>query len=153
MKRFAIALALALITVRAQAASDAEELKRAGYLGHWSTDCSQRASSSNWHILIEPRSDGSVFSRSFSGGMYYDEQKEEFVRKLGRDRIQIQVRSLDMRLETVDEGTVTVVTEAARMRTLQSISKREGELVRDGKQLSDGKPTPWIYRCRSGTAY
>jgi hypothetical protein len=149
-RRF-LSVGIALVAVAgptAWAAGDAEELEKAGYLGHWAQDCQSPPSSRNWHIVAERKPDGSVTNATFTGKLKpLSVIGIKFVRRLPDNYVEIQLLGSDTNdtSETID---LTILIEPQRMRTMRAASASEGETVRDGRSLRNRGPMPWLYRCQ-----
>ncbi len=132
MKVLAFALALAVMPVAVQAASDAEEFKRAGMFGEWAEDCSRPPSPANPHYLTQGATDGSVVD----SGWVKDDQRLEYVSEYRRPATYAPVRAI-------------VVIEGNRRRVMEATNLNGEVLIRQGK-LKDGRATPWFQRCVPG---
>jgi hypothetical protein len=137
----------ALASSAAFAATDADELEKAGYLGYWAEDCRAPPSRRNWHIVASDQPDGSVTNTTYNKpGTPLSVIGIRFVRRLPNNHVEIQLLGSDTKdsTETID---LTILIEPLRMRTLRVAAASTGVTVQDGKSLKGNTPMPWLYRC------
>jgi len=126
-------------------ASGREEklLKRFGFTGVWSPDCNKPPGPGNSRRSIWIDKQGAVRFKEDLGDEY--EPNLYLVlggKRLGPNRIELQTRLNRQRVLNL-----TIVKEGARIRTVANVGADGRAVVREGRVLRSGHPTPWLNRC------
>jgi hypothetical protein len=155
----ATALMLLLSTSSALAAeSPWDVLERFGLTGTWSATCGEPATVSRFHTIFSKDADGLARREIDFGVKSIYATFVDGAEMISPSMLKITVRNADPKFEKFNNKTFwTVLTKetdpqtqkAFRIRYFQSITTEGKMAVKDGINLRLGKPSPWLYKCRS----
>jgi hypothetical protein len=147
LKAWVIAVGVMLAAMTA-AASDSDELKKAGLEGKWANDCTKAASAANVHATWSAAAGGKVLLTTDTDKKDDDPSTLVELKTMPGNLVRYTVKSQG------DEVDVVLKMEKSRYRMWSSSlsvatagSADEEFYVKDGKSVSDGKETEWYQKC------
>jgi hypothetical protein len=132
----------------AAAASDTDELKKAGLEGKWAVDCAKPASATNIVATWTATAGGKVVLTTDTDKKDTDPSTLVSFKTMPESRVLYTVK--------VDDGEIDVVLKleknryrmwSSSMATVTAGSADEEFYVKDGKILANGKDSEWYQKC------
>jgi hypothetical protein len=150
MKGIATVFGLVLLAAPAHADATLDVLKAAGLLGTWAESCTAGPSRWNWFVTFYATGTATVRRKSETGGD--DPMLDGAVdsaQRLTPTMVRLRLRNDDPNWGA-DNGAV-YDTEAelrdGKWHVLSSVRPDGTQLIKDGKFVASGKPTPILQRC------
>lgn len=125
------------------ATPEAERLEQYGFLGEWAVRCGAPASPSNVHRRAFISASGEPGFTEWLGENF----AENVYRILAAERDGNQV-VLDIELNGKITQRLTMIREDGRIRTLTNELGDGRVVVKNGKIVANGAPTPWLTLCQ-----
>jgi hypothetical protein len=150
MKGIATAFGLVLLAVPAHADATLEVIKTAGLLGTWAESCAAGPSRQNWFVTFYVTGNTTVRRKGVRGsddpGL---DGTVDSAERLTPTTVRMRLRNDDPNWGA-DNGAV-YDTEAelrdGKWHVLSSVRPDGTQLIKDGKFVASGKPTPILQRC------
>ncbi|MBR1198364.1 hypothetical protein JQ634_08925 [Bradyrhizobium sp. AUGA SZCCT0240] len=129
-----------------------------GLTGTWSANCGQPATVSGFHTIFSRDADGLARRELDFGAKSIYATIVDGAEIISSSMLKITVRNADPKFAEFNGKTFWTVflkendpqTEKAfRIRFFQSITTEGKIVVKDGIDSRFGKPSPWLYKCRS----
>jgi hypothetical protein len=147
----AIIVALSLLSgAAAKAESVLSVVSRAHLLGSWAASCSAGASTSNWIVTWYAGGSGTVRRRSLRGpGEPPLDGAIDSAEMLSQTLVRTRMRNDDPNWGNLNGMVYDVVFDISdgNLRTISSVRGDGQTLIRDGKLVSNGNPSPVSQRC------
>ena len=141
--RVAVLACMTVTLLATSAAADA--ISDFGLTGEWAVDCAKPPALDNPHMTFTTSADGQPLRALRMNSAFDGTFDMKDAKLLGTDRLTYVV--------TDKFGTYTIVIGKTgdQWRSLESTRHSDGQvLIRDGKIVDPGRPTPLFTRCRAG---
>jgi len=158
----AIATAALMFFLSTRAAFAAETawdvLERFGLTGVWAANCGQPATVTRFHTMFSKDADRLARRKLDFGAKSIYATFVDSAEMISPSMLKITVRNADPKFEKFNNKTFWTelimendpqTKKAFRIRYFQSIATEGKMAVKDGINLRFGKPSPWLYKCRS----
>jgi hypothetical protein len=150
MKGIAIAFGLLLLALPARADAVLDVIKTAGLLGTWAESCSAGPSRQNWFVTFYVTGNATVRRKGVRGS---DDPvldgTVDSAERLTPTMVRLRLRNDDPNWGDANGAIYDAVVEikGGKSQALSSVRGDGTPLIREGKFVSSGNPTPILQRC------
>ena len=150
MKGIATVLGLLLLASPARADTVLDVLARAGLLGTWAESCSAGPSRQNWFVTFYATTNGLIQRKSVRGGSDpVLEGTVDSAERIAPTVLRLRLRNDDPNWGEANGAVYDTVVEIrdGKSHAVSSIRSDGTQLIKDGKFVTSGTPTPVLQRC------
>ena len=150
MKGIAIVLGVLLLALPAHADPTLDVISRAGLLGTWAESCAAGPSRQNWFVTFYAAANGTVGRKGVRGtGDPVLNGTVDSAERLTPTMVRLRLRNDDPNWGDANGATYDSVVEIrdGKSQALSSIRGDGAQLIKEGKFVASGNPTPILQRC------